>query len=122
MTCRTELRGFEAINDDLTAMGVTLVAISVDPPERSRDVVERDGLPFSILADERMDVIGSLGLVHRGGGPGRSEIPGGSDIAIPAHVLVDADGRVLWKYVSDRIQNRLVPRDVLEHVRASLAK
>ena len=116
MLCRTELRGFEAINDELAAMGVTLVAISVDSPAQSRDVVDRDGLPFSILADERMDVIGSLGLVHRGGGPG------GSDIAIPAHVLVDADGHVLWKYVSERVQNRLAPRDVLENVRASLAK
>lgn len=115
MTCRTELRGFEALNDELAAMGVTLVAISVDSPQRSRDVVERDGLPFSILADEHLDVIEPLGLVHRGGGPG------GSDIAIPAQVLVDADGRVLWKYVSDRIQNRLVPRDVLEQVRAALA-
>lgn len=116
MLCRTELRGFEAINDELAAMGVTLVAISVDSPERSREVVERDGLAFSILADERFDVIEPLGLVHRGGGPG------GSNIAIPAHVLVDADGRVLWKYVSDRVQNRLAPRDVLGHVRSAMGK
>lgn len=77
-------------------------------------MVEQQKLPFPILADEQRTLITALGLVHEGGGPD------GGDIAIPAHVLVDDERQVRWKYVSDRIQNRQDPQRVLEQVRAAL--
>jgi peroxiredoxin len=91
------------------------VAVSVDPPLRSQTVVERWDLPFPILADEERVVIEALGLVHSGGGPG------GSDIALPAHLLISREGEVLRKYVAERIQDRMSPAAVLAEVRAALA-
>ncbi|RJP34287.1 MAG: hypothetical protein C4547_11240 [Phycisphaerales bacterium] len=114
MSCNAELRGFGAFHEEFRKLGVTLAAVSVDSPEQSRRVVEARGLPFPILADQEQTLIGALGLVHAGGGPG------GADIAIPAHVLVDRQGRILWRYVSDKVQNRLDPSDVLEHVRSAI--
>jgi peroxiredoxin len=93
---------------------VKLVGVSVDPPVRSSEVVERQQLPFPILADQRRGLIRQFGLLHPGGGPG------GSDIALPAHVLIDSEQRVRWMYVADRVQNRLAPEEVVEHVRAAL--
>lgn len=110
-----ELRGLGAINDELRQSGVTLVAVSVDPPAQSAKVVQRLHLPFPILADEDRMVIGLLGLVHAGGGPG------GSDIAIPAHVLVGRDRAILHRYVSTSIQDRLSNGAVLQSVRDALA-
>jgi peroxiredoxin len=115
MSCQAELRGLGAINDELSRLGVKLVGVSVDPPETSRAVVRRHRLPFPILADTQRSLIRELGLLHVGGGPG------GSDIALPAHVLIDSDRNIRWKYVADRIQNRLSEDRVLERVRAALA-
>jgi peroxiredoxin len=107
-----ELRGLGAINDELAELGVKLVAISVDPPSESRKVVEASKLPFPILCDEHAEVIGAQGLLHRGGGPGHS------DISLPAHLLIDPQRRVRRRFVSRRIQDRLSNEEVLRHVRS----
>lgn len=93
-----------------------MIALSVDPPEISRRVVERAELPFPILSDESGAVLGRLGLIHEHGGPD------GSDIALPAHLLIDTDRHLRWTYVSDRIQNRLSPDEVVREVRAALGR
>lgn len=106
-----ELRGLGAINDGLQQAGVRVLAVSVDTPAESARVVKRNELPFPILSDAEHRVIRDYGLVHRGGGPG------GGDIAIPAHVLVDHDGTILWRRISHRIQDRPSPDEVLAAVK-----
>jgi peroxiredoxin len=110
----SELGGLGEVDGELRARGGTLVAISVDPPERSRELRTRRGFTFPILSDQSRAEIRALGIVHKGGGPGNSEI------AVPAQFLLDRDGRVLWSHVSQRIQGRADPADVLERVRALL--
>ncbi|GMU81186.1 MAG: hypothetical protein AMXMBFR47_10570 [Planctomycetota bacterium] len=95
--------------------GGRLLAVSVDSPERSRQVVERFRLPFPILADEERDVIRAYGLVHAGGAPD------GGDIAIPTLMLLGTDGRVLWRRVAPNVMDRLDPAEALAAVRSSLA-
>lgn len=114
MSCLSELRGLGAINDDLKEMDARLIGVSVDPPEKSREVADRLKLPFPLLSDSQHELIAALGLVHKGGGPD------GGDIALPAQVLVDPSGRILWEYVAGRIQSRLSEGQVLEHVRKAL--
>ncbi len=109
-----ELRGFGAHYDEFRKLGVTVAAVSVDAPADSRRVVSAGKLPFTILSDADRQLIGALGLVHSGAGPG------GADIAIPAHILVSRDGRILWRYQSHKIQDRLDPREVLKQVGEAL--
>ncbi len=92
------------------------MAISVDAPHDSKAVVKQTELPFDILADQDRSLLSDLGLVHKGGGPG------GSDIALPSIMLVNAERRILWRYRSARIQDRLNPEDVLDHVRRAVAE
>ena len=116
MICLSELRGFGAILESLTKLGVQPVAISVDAPSDSKPVVKRTDLPFDILADQDRSLLTDLGLLHKGGGPG------GSDIAVPSIMLVNAERRILWQYRSTRIQDRVSPQDVLDHVRRAVAE
>jgi peroxiredoxin len=88
------------------------LAIAVDPPDKAREVVERNRLDFPILCDTEREVITDYGLVHRGGGPD------GSDIAVPAHILIDGQGRVVWRFVARRVEDRPHPNDVIEAVQA----
>ncbi len=87
-----------------------MLAISVDPPEALRAMVDQERLPFPVLADPSREVTRAFGLLHSGAGPG------GSDIALPANLLIGADGRLLWKYVSPRVQDRMDPATLLEVV------
>lgn len=91
-----------------------VVALSVDPPATNADVVRRNRLPFPLLSDATRETVTAYGLRHRAAGPG------GSDIAVPAHVLVGRDGRILWRYVSPRVQERQTPTEVLAAVQRAL--
>ena len=115
MLCLSELRGLGGIIESLTKLGVRPVAISVDAPRDSKQVVKRTGLPFDILANQDLSLLSDLGLVHKGGGPG------GGDVAVPSIMLVNAERRILWQYRSTRIQDRLSPEEVLDHVRHAVA-
>ena len=107
MMCQSELRGLGAIHEELKQLGVQVLAISVDPPEDARRLSARQSLSFPILCDTKREVVKAYGLLHKEGGPH------GSDIAIPAHVLIDQDGRIVSRYVSERSQDRLRPDNVL---------
>jgi len=107
----SELVGLQEIHDQIDRAGVRLIALSVDQPEQSRGVVEGRGLSFPILADVDRTVTAAYGLLHKGGGPG------GSDIAIPAHLLIDRDGGIVWRHVARRIQDRPDPQQDLDAVR-----
>lgn len=87
-----------------------MLAISVDPPERSRRLVERNGLDFVVLSDTQREVIRAYGLLHEAGGPN------GSDIAVPALALIDRNRRIVWRFISHRITDRLLPEDILAAV------
>jgi len=92
-------------------MGGEVLAISVDPPEHSREIVEAYGLEFPVLSDPRLTVIDAFGVRHPGGG-----LEG--DIARPAIFILDREGRVVWRQLTENWRVRLRPETVLEQLAA----
>ncbi len=76
------------------------MAISVDPPEVSRDLSKKAGYTFSILSDPNAEVILRYNLLHVGGGPD------GHDIARPAEFLVDSSRMVRWVNFTEDVRVR----------------
>jgi len=76
------------------------VAISVDPPEVSRDLCRKAGYTFTVLSDPNAVVIRRYHLLHAGGGPD------GHDIARPAEFLVDSSGMVRWVNFTEDVRVR----------------
>lgn len=111
----SELRGLGEVNTLLEEQGGRLFAIATDGPQDAKRVVERNGLDFPVLCDTQRKVIEDYGLVHKGGGPD------GTDIAVPANILIDKGGRIAWHYVARKVNDRLDPDTVADAVRA-LAK
>ena len=85
-------------------------AVAVDEPAWARQVADKVGLGFDILCDTDRKLIEAFGVVHKGAGPG------GSDIAVPAHVLIDTTGRITWRHVAKKIQDRPYPTAVLQAI------
>jgi peroxiredoxin len=93
---------------DFRAAGVEVVAISVDPPERSAGLRKDLGLPFELLSDRNRATIIEWGVLN-------AKEKGG--IAIPATFLIDRERKVRFAKVEDMMM-RVEPRDMLEFVRA----
>ncbi len=91
---------------------VRLLAISVDSSAEGRRVwlkaVDRQ---FPILSDPGAETIRRYGLLHAGGDDGKSE-----DIAIRTTLLVDEQGRELWRRVSPTAYNVAHVKEILARI------
>jgi peroxiredoxin len=76
------------------------VAISVDSPEESRNLMQQAGYTFTFLADPNLEVIRRYDLVHAGAGEN------GHDIARPAEFLIDSSGVVRWVNLTENYMVR----------------
>ena len=85
-----------------------MIAVSVDTVEQNRELAEGLGLDFPLLSDSQRTAIAAWGVVHAGGGIG------GTDIARPATFLVESDGRVSWRSLTENWRVRVRPEHVLD--------
>jgi len=102
------LRSIEKSLGSFNQAGIRPVAISVDKPEVSRDLMQKAGYTFTFLSDPNAEVIRRYDLVHAGAGEN------GHDIARPAEFLVDANGTVRWMNLTENYWIRARPEDILD--------
>ena len=110
-----ELRGLGDVHRKLEAAGGAVLAISADPVDKAKKVRDRHDLPFDVLSDPDLNVIKSYGLVFH-------DPYGRGDISLPANILIDRNGTIVWKHVADRVQDRPHPRDVAAEVDAIVGR
>jgi peroxiredoxin len=91
----------------MRARGGQVLAISADDPEDARQLKADEELPFRVLSAAGRPVLDDFGLAHVGGGLD------GETIAVPAELLVDQDGEVVWRHIARRITDRADPRTTL---------
>jgi peroxiredoxin len=101
------LRSFQEKLAEFAARKVRVVAISVDPPETSRRHWEKMKFTIPVLSDSNLEVIRRLGLLHPGGRRG-------ADIARPAEFLLDGEGVVLWRNLTEDYRQRAKPEEILK--------
>ena len=101
------MRSFQQSLSEFDRRGIRIAAISVDPPEINSPHQRELGLTFPLLSDTSRDTIRRYDLLHSGGGPG------GSDISIPAEILVDSTGTIRWVNLTESSTVRIRPEQVL---------
>lgn len=79
------------------------MAISVDPPDRSKALALKLGLALPLLSDPDLDVIRKYGVEDPENG-----------IAWPAIFIVGADGVVEWRSLVETYRERPTSRVVLD--------
>ena len=102
------MRSIQKNLDAFSAAGIRPVAISVDTPEQSRDLSQKAGYTFPLLSDQNREAINLYDLVHKGGGVH------GEDISRPAEFLVDSNGTVRWRMLTENYWVRARPEQILE--------
>ena len=69
---------------------------------------EKVGVDYYILYDENLAMAKNMGLIHKGAIPIKD-----IDLAQPATFLFDANGKVLWSYISTNFRIRPETKDLL---------
>lgn len=102
------MRSFQQDLDKFTARNVRVVAISVDPPDVTQKLREKQGYTFLFLSDPNAEVIRAWDLLHPHGGVD------GADIARPAEFLIDPTGVIRWRNLADDYKVRVHAAAVLK--------
>ena len=106
------MRGIQQNLDKLHQAGIRPVAISIDNPDVTRDMLAQAGYSFTFLSDPNAEVIRRYNVVHEGAGDG------GHDIARPAEFLLDNTGTVRWVNLTKNYWVRARPEEILEAAKA----
>lgn len=91
--------------------GAAVVAISVDPPERSREIAQAYGFTFPLLSDAEGLALEAFGVRHPAGNP-----IDGKDIARPATFLLDRQGNIVWRDLTENWRIRPRPAALLREL------
>lgn len=117
--CPSSRALFDEVHRDqerLTAAGLTTFAASVDPPDRAAGMQEHVGDGITIFCSFPVAVLEAIGACDRRGAPWYDRLlvraPRG-DIAMPAALVVDPSGRIVFAFRAQRVDERARPRDIL---------
>ncbi len=94
---------------EIRAAGGEVLAVSADSIEQTRKAFGPERFSFPILGDPGLQAIDAYGLRHPGGG-----FEG--DIARSAIFLIDEEGQVVWRHLTDNWRIRPRPESVLRRV------
>jgi peroxiredoxin Q/BCP len=92
--------------DKIKAAGADVVAISVDKPEKSRELSDKLKLPYPILSDVDHRVIDAYDLYNADG-----------KISKPATYVIDTKGVVRWSFFEEDYKIRPLDDVILEELR-----
>lgn len=102
---QSSIREFRGLN-------ATIVGISADTHQESQQLAKSAGLDFLLLADPEVEVISKFGLRHVGASVD------GRDIARPAIFIINRDGEVVWRMLTDNWRVRARPKALLKQLEA----
>lgn len=97
--CRAHLGALRRCYALFEDAGALVLPISAEPLALAREGVERDRLPFAVLADESLATIDRYGVRHL-------DEPEGRAIARPAVFVLDRDGVVRFAHVGEAPRDR----------------
>ena len=123
--CSIQLRAYQAVLPEITALGARLVAISPQMPEWSLVTATKNELTFDVLSDVGNEVARSFGLVYalpeelrvplRSNNKALPAINGDEswELPIPASYVIGRDRRVALAFLDVDYRNRLDPAAIL---------
>ncbi len=123
--CNIQLRAYQGVLPEVTALGARLVAISPQLPDGSLSTAEANNLTFDVLSDVGNHVARSFGLVWslseelraalRSNNKALPEINGDDswELPVPATYVIARDGHVALAAIDVDYRNRLEPDAIL---------
>jgi peroxiredoxin len=99
--------------NEIHELDAEVLAISIDPPEINGRVAAKHGLTFPILSDHNREAMDRFALHHEDGGME------GDDIFRPAVFILDREGSIVWRHLTDDWRVRVRPEEIIEILKQS---
>lgn len=127
--CNVQLRAYQAILPQITALDASLIAISPQRPDGSLSTVEANALTFHVLSDAGNHVARDFGLVYalpdelraalRSNNKALPDINGDDswELPVPATYVIAPDGRAVLAHVEVDYRKRLEPDAIVAALR-----
>jgi peroxiredoxin len=122
--CRRALLALQAALPDLSRHGATLIAITPDPPDVSRNLAAGGGLTFDLFSDEGGHLAALFGIAYR---PpvemaawlarlalAPAAVWRSAELPLTAAYVVTGDGIAAWTFVDADPLARVEPRQIIE--------
>ncbi len=124
--CNLHLKSFQKSLGDFTALGATILAVSVDKPEGAANVVKNNELGFDVISDSQADILKAYNVVYQVSEElavkylneykiDLEAYSGRKDhvIAVPATYVIDTSGKIVFAYANEDYKVRVEPEQVL---------
>ena len=102
--------------ETLGEVGLTIFAASVDGPTEAAPLQRHVGNKITILCSVSESLLDEVGVRDQRGAPWYDRILFGAaqkDIAMPAALVIDGAGKIVFAYRSTRVDDRARPADIL---------
>lgn len=128
--CNLQLRAYQAVLPEITALGARLVAISPQLPDGSLSTSSANNLTFDVLSDVGNRVARKFGLVWslpeelraalRSSNKALPDINGDDswELPVPATYVIASDGSIILAAIDVDYRNRLEPEAILAALRS----
>ena len=107
----------EELRAEFDERGVKVITVSVDLPEVIAEKRHLHGLQAIMLSDQQLAVTDAFGLRNQGVQSAPGSEPAKA-LPVPATLLIDREGTVLWRDLSEDYQRRSDPSVVLAAMQA----
>lgn len=119
--CNLELKAYQDLLGEITALGGQLVAVSPEKPDNSLTTAEKNALSFPVLTDAGNQLAKAIGIAFElpiglqnlfsGAGMNLPDLNAGTGWAlpIPATFVVDRGGKIVLADVDPQYTRRLEP-------------
>jgi peroxiredoxin len=125
--CNLELKAFQDVLPEISAVGATLVAISPEKPDETLSTAQKNALTFEVLSDVGQKVGRAFGLVYefteelksayRGFGrdvSAHNGTPGDWALPVSATYVIEPDSTIIYANTDPDYRDRADPREVLQ--------
>ncbi len=97
--------------EEIQSQDAEILCISTDSVEAGRKLAGDAELDYRLLSDPELTAIDAFGVRHPGG------FLGERDIARPATFILDREGIVRWRDLTENFRVRVRPQRIVEELR-----
>ncbi len=124
--CNLYLKKLQENLPDIKAQGANIVAISVENPDKSLSVAQKNKVSFDVLSDPNLDTARKFGIVYQLDGATDEKYKGFGidlvkqnttktpDLPLSATYIINQKGEITYAFLEPDYKKRAEPNDIIE--------
>lgn len=123
--CNMELRAYEKIKSEFSAINTNIVAISAELPTFAKETTQKNEITFPILTDKNAEFMKKIGVIFSLSEAAKKDFVGfgldldnihgnkNQELPVPAIYVIDKNLKILFVHFEEDYMTRLEPSELL---------